>query len=81
MATTNEKTNSGPPAPGGDEPEGFITKPTVARRMNKCTRTIDNLMREGLPFYKVGRSTIFKWTEIEAFLAANCRVSLRRGVN
>ena len=61
-----------------EEPEGFITKPTVARRMSKCTRTIDNLMREGLPFYKVGRSTIFKWTEIEAFLAANCRVS-RRG--
>ena len=80
MATANEKPNSGP-GPGGDEPEGFITKPTVARRMNKCTRTIDNLMREGLPFYKVGRSTIFKWTEIEAFLAANCRVSLRRGVN
>ena len=77
MATANEKPNSGP-GPGGDEPEGFITKPTVARRMNKCTRTIDNLMREGLPFYKVGRSIIFKWTEIEAFLAANCRVS-RRG--
>jgi hypothetical protein len=73
MATANEKTNSGP-VPVGEEPEGFITKPTVARRMNKCTRTIDNLMRDGLPFYKVGRSTIFRWSEVVSYLTTRCRV-------
>jgi hypothetical protein len=62
----------------GPLPEPFITKSTVAERMQKCTRTIDNLMERGLPHYKVGRSAIFRWSEIEAYLAANCRVS-RRG--
>ena len=77
MATANETTPSAQPVPAGGEPEGFVTKPTVARRMNKCTRTIDNLMRRGLPHYLVGRSVIFKWSEVESYLAANCRVARR----
>jgi predicted DNA-binding transcriptional regulator AlpA len=84
MATANERTIGGEPIKLGesvkDGPEGFITKPTVAQRMQKCTRTIDNLMAVGLPHYKVGRSVIFRWAEVEAYLAANCRVS-RRGSN
>lgn len=59
----------------GSGREEFITKPTVAQRMKKCARTIDNLMARGLPHYRVGRSVIYRWSEIEAWLAANCRVS------
>ena len=64
-----------------DEPEGYITKPVVGQRMKKCLRTIDNLMRRGLPYYRVGRSVIFRWSEIEAYLAANHRVSHRNGAH
>lgn len=66
------------PAPEtGEAKEEFITKPTVAQRMKKCARTIDNLMAKGLPHYKVGRSVIFRWSEVEAHLAANYRVCHR----
>ena len=85
MATANERTTGGEPGKVGEPvnngSEEFITKVMVARRMQKCTRTIDNLIAAGLPHYKIGRSVIFRWEEILAYLAANCRVSLRRSVN
>lgn len=57
-------------------PEIFIDKPEVARRVHKTERTIDHWMASGLiPFYKVGRSVLFKWSEIEAHLAKTCRVT------
>jgi excisionase family DNA binding protein len=56
--------------------EPFITKPEVARRLNKQVRTVDNWMQRGiLPYYKIGRSVAFKWSEIEVALAKTCRVS------
>ena len=61
----------------GSLPEPFIDKRDVAQRLKKCARTIDNLMAKGLPHYKVGRSVIFRWSEVEAHLAANCRVCRR----
>ena len=64
----------------GQEPENFIGKNEVADRLGKTLRTVDNWMREGrIPFYKIGRSVCFKWSEVEAHLAANYRVCLRRG--
>jgi excisionase family DNA binding protein len=58
------------------KPEGFIDKHEVARRLNKKLRTIDNWMsRRILPYYKIGRSVSFKWSEIEAALAKTCRVA------
>jgi excisionase family DNA binding protein len=59
-------------------PEGYIKKPEVARRLNKTVRTVDNWMKRGLlPYYKIGRSVEFKWSDVESHLKANCRVSLR----
>ena len=59
--------------------DGFIGKPEVARRLNKTIRTVDNWMKRGLlPYYKIGRSVAFKWSDVETHLIANCRVS-RRG--
>ena len=55
----------------------FITKVILAQRMRKSLRTIDNLIQRGLPHYKIGRSVLFRWSEVESFLKANCRVSLR----
>jgi excisionase family DNA binding protein len=55
--------------------EPFINKPEVARRLGKRVRTIDNWMQEGLlPYYKIGRSVAFKWSEVEVQLKQVCRV-------
>jgi excisionase family DNA binding protein len=55
--------------------EEFINKVEVARRLKKQVRTVDNWMKRGiLPYYKIGRSVAFKWSEIEAALARTCRV-------
>ncbi len=56
-------------------PEPFITKAETARRMEKDLRTITTWMRKGLlPYYKIGRTVAFKWSEVEKHLAATCRV-------
>jgi excisionase family DNA binding protein len=55
--------------------EEFITKVEVARRLKNQIRTIDNWMKAGLlPYYKIGRSVNFKWSEVELHLGENCRV-------
>lgn len=59
----------------GATPEGFIGKIEVAQRLNKTLRTVDNWMQRGiLPYYKIGRSVVFKWSDVEAHLAQTCRV-------
>lgn len=56
-------------------PEGFINKTEVAKRLNKTLRTVDNWMKRGLlPYYKIGRSVVFKWSDVEAHLAQSFRV-------
>lgn len=58
--------------------EGFIDKREVARRLKKTVRCLDNWMRDGrVVYYRVGRSVLFKWSEIEAHLAQNYRVCRR----
>jgi excisionase family DNA binding protein len=75
MAETGQATPTGqPPA----APEGFIGKPEVARRLNKTIRTVDNWMSRGLlPYYKIGRSVEFKWSDVESHLERTCRVARR----
>ena len=63
---------------GGSAPviEEYIGKIEVARRLRKQVRTIDNWMHRGiLPYYKIGRTVAFKWSEIEEQLARTCRVA------
>ena len=63
---------------GAQQPEPYIDKAEVARRLRKQVRTIDNWMRDGkLPYFKIGRSVNFKWSDVEAYLAANFRVVRR----
>ena len=59
-----------------EKSEGYIEKAEVARRLNKTIRSVDNWMQRGLlPYYKIGRSVVFKWSDVEAHLTATCRVS------
>ena len=59
------------PAP---EPEGFITKDEVARRLKKTVRTVENWQAKGiLPFYKCGQSVLFKWEEVEVHFEKHFR--------
>lgn len=66
-------TRVGPEVVDGVEP--FIDKPEVGRRTGMRPRTIDDWMKRGfLPYYKLGRSVRFKWSEVEARLRERCRV-------
>jgi excisionase family DNA binding protein len=54
--------------------EEFITKEEVAKRLKKTERTIENWQRRGiLPFVKVGRSVLFKWSDVVGHLQGNFR--------
>lgn len=73
MVEAKTDMTTGQPSP---PPEGFIGKAEVAQRLNKTLRTVDNWMQRGiLPYYKIGRSVEFKWSEVEAHLAQTCRVT------
>jgi excisionase family DNA binding protein len=55
--------------------EVFIDKREVSRRMRVGLRTINDWMSQGLlPYYKVGKSVRFKWSEIELHLGQHCRI-------
>ena len=74
VETAEAITTSQPPAGA----ERFIGKTEVAKRLNKTIRTVDNWMQRGLlPYYKIGRSVVFKWSDVESHLSQTCRVCLR----
>jgi len=59
----------------GNEPEGYITKKEVARRIKKTVRTVEHWQRTGaLPYVKIGQSVLFKWADVEAHLQTNFRI-------
>ena len=63
------------PAPALPVAEEFINKAEVARRLGKTIRCIDNWMAKGLvPYFKIGRSVSFRWSDVVAHLATTCRV-------
>src|SRR2546421_194248 len=58
--------------PGG---EGYINKHECARRLGRTVRSVDTYMEKGiLPFYKLGRTVAFKWSEVRL----NVRVHIAR---
>ncbi len=55
--------------------EPFINKAETARRLGCGLRTVDAWMRRGIvPFYKVSKRVMFRWSEVQAVLERNCRV-------
>ena len=64
--------------PPANAPEPYIDKVEVARRLGREVRTIDNWMRRGMiPYFKIGRSVNFKWSDVDAHMQANFRICRR----
>ena len=60
----------------GTEP--FIDKPELARRLGRTLRSVDTYMAKGMiPYYKLGRTVAFKWTEVDTHLRTHFRVCQR----
>lgn len=60
--------------------ETFISKKETAKRLNCGIRTLDNWMGQGIvPYYKISKKVLFKWSEVESTLKRNCQVD--RGSN
>jgi predicted DNA-binding transcriptional regulator AlpA len=54
----------------------LITKRDVANRVCVTTRTIENLMAQGLPHLKLGsRRTRFDWPQVKEWLENRFRVA------
>ena len=63
-------------AGASDEPEVYINKVEVARRLNCGLRSVDSFMSRGIvPFYKVSKRVLFRWSEVAGALERNCRVN------
>jgi excisionase family DNA binding protein len=57
----------------------YLNKTEVAARLRKTVRTIDNWMARGiLPYYKIGRTVSFRWSDVEGHMRENYRVCQRR---
>ena len=68
------------PAPAGAVPgfEGYIDKRECARRLGRTPRSVDTYMALGMvPFYKLGRTVAFKWSEVDAHIKAHYRVGVQ----
>jgi excisionase family DNA binding protein len=77
MQATSDQCATG--ASGGQGFEEFIGKAEVAKRLGLRPRTVDDWMKRGLlPYYKPGHFVRFRWSEVQAHLAQNCRVCLRK---
>lgn len=62
----------GEPAETG--PNTRLTRKQLSRQFNISLGTIHNLMKSGrLPYEKVGRKTLFKAEEVEAFFNSNSK--------
>ena len=60
------------------EIEGYIDKHECASRLGRTVRSIDTYMEKGIiPYYKLGRTIAFKWSEVDAHIQAHFRVCLR----
>jgi len=71
---SNESQPIGPVAAAG-EVEPFIDKVETSRRLDCGLRTLDAWMKRGLlPYYKVSKRVMFRWSEVQAVLERNCRV-------
>ncbi|MEI6390202.1 MAG: hypothetical protein WCK27_10075 [Verrucomicrobiota bacterium] len=59
-------------------PEGYIDKRELAKRLGRTVRSVDTYMALGMvPFYKLGRTVAFKWSEVDAHIKAHYRVGVQ----
>ena len=63
------------PTPSELAVEPFINTRELAQRVGRKLRTVDEWMRRGfVPYFKIGRTVAFKWSDVESHLAQTCRV-------
>ena len=56
--------------------EEYISKKELGRRLGKPVRTIEYWIWRGwLPYYKIGHSVRFKWSEVQARLGQQHHVA------
>jgi len=66
------------PVAGDPAVESYIAKHECARRLGRTVRSVDSYMEKGIiPFYKIGRTVAFKWSEVDAHIKAHYRVCLK----
>ncbi len=64
---------------GGETFEGYIGKQELARRLGRTVRSVDTYMALGIvPYYKLGRTVAFRWSEVDEHIRTHCRVGVRR---
>ncbi len=74
-----EQAQAAPLENSGPGYEGYIGKPECARRLGRTVRSVDTYMALGIiPFYKLGRTVAFKWSEVDAHIKAHYRVGTQR---
>ena len=74
--TTVEQAGGAPQGASVPAYEGYIDKRECARRLGRTPRSVDKYMARGIiPFYKLGRTVAFKWSEVEEQLTRTCRVA------
>ena len=78
--TPIEPAPDNPPQPATSPAyEGYIDKHECARRLGRTPRSVDTYMAIGiLPYYKLGRTVAFKWSEVDQHIKAHFRVGVRR---
>ena len=55
-----------------DGVEPFIDIKTLERKLGVCERTIERLMKDGLPSHKLRRSRRFLYSEVSEWVRVNC---------
>ncbi len=61
---------------GAAQVEPFIDKVETSRRLDCGLRTLDSWMKRGLvPYYKVSKRVMFRWSEVLVALQAKCHVN------
>lgn len=57
-----------------NDDEKYLSKQQVAEMLGKSIPTVNNYMkREGIPYYKVGRSVLFKRGDIDEWVERHKR--------
>ncbi len=72
--------NQGPEESGGEAGfESYIDKKECARRLGRTVRSVDTYMAKGIiPYFKLGKTVAFKWSEVDAHIMAHYRVGSGR---
>lgn len=74
--STNETTP--PPLHETSGDDEFLTRKEVAFRLKQNVRTVDKWHRRGtLPKIKIGRSVLYKWSDVQSHIINNHRLSRR----